>query len=40
MNTLWSELQTDGIEVEENEISQDEFERLFSGEKTPRAADD
>ena len=40
MEMIWSELQTEGIEVAETEISQDEFERLFCGEKDPHPADD
>jgi hypothetical protein len=40
MEMIWSELQTKGIEVEETEISQDEFERLFCGEKEPHPTDD
>jgi hypothetical protein len=35
MDTYWSELQTHGIEVEESELPEDEFRRLFSGEPTP-----
>jgi hypothetical protein len=40
MDTLWSELQTKGIEVEERELSQEEFERLFRREQEPAPADD
>ena len=35
MDTLWSELTIDGIDVEECEISREDFERLFNGEKKP-----
>jgi predicted phage tail protein len=34
MDTTWYELQIGGIEVEERQISQEEFERLFDGEHT------
>ena len=40
MDTLWSELQTKGIEVEETDISQEEFERLFRGEKEAAPGND
>lgn len=32
MDTLWSELQTHGIEVEESEILEEEFRLLFEKE--------
>ena len=32
MENFWSELQTHGIEVEEGELPEDEFMRLFGGE--------
>ena len=35
MDTFWSELQADSIEVEDLEIMEDEFNRLFGGEQTP-----
>jgi hypothetical protein len=35
MDTYWSELQTQGIEVEEREMPEDEFKRLFGGELAP-----
>ena len=35
MDTVWSERQADGIEVEDLEIMEDEFNRLFGGERTP-----
>jgi len=38
METFWSELQTQGIEVEESELPEDEFMRLFGGELTPEPA--
>jgi len=34
MDTTWNELQIRDIEVEERQMSQEEFERLFSGEHT------
>ena len=34
MDTTWYELQISGIEVEERQMSQEEFERLFDGEHT------
>jgi len=35
MDTTWYELQISGIEVEEREMSLEEFERLFNADKTP-----
>jgi hypothetical protein len=35
MDTTWYELQISGIEVEEREISLEEFERLFNADKRP-----
>jgi hypothetical protein len=35
MDTTWYELQISGIEVEEREISLEEFERLFNADKMP-----
>ncbi|MGD8631815.1 MAG: hypothetical protein PVG72_13940 [Gammaproteobacteria bacterium] len=40
MDTVWSELQADGIEVEDLEVMEDEFNRLFGGERTPRQEND
>jgi hypothetical protein len=34
MDERWSELAIGGIEVEERQLSPEEFERLFSGEHT------
>lgn len=34
MDERWSELKVEGIEVEESQLSLEEFERLFSGEHT------
>jgi len=40
MDTTWYELQISGIDVEEREISLEEFERLFNADKTlPSAVD-
>jgi hypothetical protein len=38
MDTLWSDLKTDGIELEEREISREDFERFFNRAKAPGAA--
>jgi len=35
MDTTWYELQTSGMDVEQREISLEEFERLFNADKTP-----
>jgi hypothetical protein len=35
MDTLWSDLKTDGIELEEREISWEDFERFFNSAKAP-----
>jgi len=40
MDTYWSELQTHGIEVEESELSHDEFEVLLRIWLTDHPADD
>jgi hypothetical protein len=32
MDTLWSQIQTHGIDVEEIEFTEDEFENLFNYE--------
>jgi hypothetical protein len=40
MDTNWYELQLSGIEVEEREISLEEFERLFNAEKPSSATVD
>jgi len=40
MDTIWYELQISGIEVEEREISLEEFERLFNADKTSSSAAD
>jgi hypothetical protein len=40
MDTIWSELQADGIEVEDLEMMEEEFKRLFGGERAPGADHD
>ena len=40
MDTHWSELQAHGIEVEESELSQDEFENHFPDGVKNTAEDD
>jgi len=35
MDTTWYELQISDIEVEDREISPEEFERLFNADKRP-----
>jgi hypothetical protein len=40
MDTFWSDLQADDIEVEDIELLEDEFKRLFSGERTPGPVND
>jgi hypothetical protein len=37
MDTLWSDLKTDGIELEEREISREDFDRFFNCAKAPGA---
>jgi hypothetical protein len=39
MENAWSELQANGIEVEETEVPENEFERLY-GEQTPSNVDE
>lgn len=40
MDNIWSELQVQGIEVDETEMSQDEFEQLFADESVATAEKD